>query len=84
MYHSRFTGTHFEFDNKCTCFAVRKDKKIIFGRNSDFIIELEHLYDSCYYKIKNSYSFIGNTTAFTEIDRNRRMKIKFIVLKEIL
>lgn len=58
----------FEFDNKCTCFAVRKDKKIIFGRNSDFIIELEHLYDSCYYKIKNSYSFIGNTTAFTEIE----------------
>lgn len=58
----------FEFNNKCTCFVMKKDEQIIFGRNSDFLIELQKLYDSCYYKLENSNSFIGNTTAFTEIE----------------
>lgn len=58
----------FEFENRCTCFAMKKDEKIIFGRNSDFLVELEKLYDSCYYRLENSFSFVGNTTAFTEIE----------------
>ena len=58
----------FEFENKCTCFAVRKNDKIIFGRNSDFLTEIEKLYDSCYYKLENNYSFVGNTTAFIEME----------------
>lgn len=58
----------FEFNNKCTCFAVKNEKNIIFGRNSDFLVELEKLYDSCFYKLENSYSFIGNTTAFVQME----------------
>lgn len=58
----------FEFTNRCTCFAFKKDNEIIFGRNSDFLVELEKLYDSSFYKLNSGYSFIGNTTAFTEIE----------------
>lgn len=58
----------FEFENRCTCFVMRKSEEIIFGRNSDFLTELEKLYDSCYYNLEKSYSFIGNTTSFTEIE----------------
>ncbi len=58
----------FEFNNKCTCFVVKNKNDIIFGRNSDFLVELEKLYDSCFYKMENSFSFVGNTTAFTQIE----------------
>ena len=58
----------FEFTNRCTCFAFKKDDEVIFGRNSDFLVELEKLYDSSFYKLNSGYSFIGNTTAFTEIE----------------
>lgn len=68
LYTFLFSMYCFEFDNKCTCFAVKKDKQIIFGRNSDFLTEIEKLYDSCYYRLENNYSFIGNTTAFTEME----------------
>ena len=33
----------FEFENHCTCFAFRNKNNIIFGRNSDFLVELEKL-----------------------------------------
>lgn len=68
LYTFLFSMYCFEFENKCTCLAVKKDDKIIFGRNSDFLTEIEKLYDSCYYNLKDSYSFIGNTTAFVEIE----------------
>lgn len=58
----------FEFDNHCTCFAFKNDNNIIFGRNSDFIVELEKLYMNCLYKLDNVYSFNGNTTAFVEME----------------
>lgn len=58
----------FEFDNKCTCFAYKDDKNIIFGRNSDFLVELEKLYMNCLYKLDNVYAFNGNTTAFVQIE----------------
>lgn len=68
LYTFLFSMYCFEFENKCTCFAVKKDDEIIFGRNSDFLTEIEKLYDSCYYKLEDCYSFIGNTTAFVEME----------------
>lgn len=68
LYTFLFSMYCFEFENKCTCFAVKKDDEIIFGRNSDFLTEIEKLYDSCYYKLEDSYFFIGNTTAFAEME----------------
>ena len=58
----------FEFDNHCTCIALKDDQNIIFGRNSDFLVELEKLYMNCLYKLDNVYSFNGNTTAFVEME----------------
>ncbi len=58
----------FEFDNHCTCMAFKDDNSIIFGRNSDFLVDLEKLYMNCLYKLDNVYSFNGNTTAFVEIE----------------
>ena len=58
----------FEFDNHCTCLAFKDDNNIIFGRNSDFLVDLEKLYMNCLYKLDNVYSFNGNTTAFVEIE----------------
>ena len=58
----------FEFDNHCTCFAFKDDNNIIFGRNSDFLVELEKLYMNCLYNLNGMYSFNGNTTAFVEME----------------
>lgn len=58
----------FVFDNKCSCFAFTKNGKTIFGRNSDFVVCIEKLCDSAYYKLDSVYSFIGNTTAWTEME----------------
>lgn len=58
----------FEFDNKCTCFAFRAENEIIFGRNSDFLVNLEKLYLNCIYHLSGSYSFNANTTAFVEME----------------
>ena len=32
----------FEFNNKCTCLAISDENNIVFGRNSDFLVELEN------------------------------------------
>jgi len=58
----------FEFENKCTCFAISTEEEIIFARNSDFLVELEKLYMNCIYNLKGSYSFNGNTTAFVQME----------------
>lgn len=58
----------FEFDNHCTCFAFKDSDNIIFGRNSDFLVELEKLYMNCLYNLDNSYAFNGNTTAFVQME----------------
>lgn len=57
-----------EFDNHCTCLAMKNENNIIFGRNSDFLVSIENLYMNCLYKLENSYAFNGNTTAFVEIE----------------
>lgn len=59
---------NFTFDNYCTCFAFQRDKEIIFGRNSDFLVELEDVYESCYYHLNACNSFIGNTTAMVQVE----------------
>lgn len=58
----------FEFDNHCTCIAFADDNNIIFGRNSDFLVELEKLYMNCIYRLDNAYAFNGNTTAFVQME----------------
>lgn len=58
----------FEFNNHCTCIAVKNDGNILFGRNSDFLVSLEKLYMNCLYKLDNVYAFNGNTTAFIEME----------------
>lgn len=58
----------FEFNNHCSCIALKDENNIIFGRNSDFLVSLEKLYMNCIYKLENVYSFNGNTTAFIEIE----------------
>lgn len=63
-----FTMYCFTFDNKCSCLAISNEEKIFFARNSDFIVSIEKLCDSAYYKLNNAYSFIGNTTAWTEME----------------
>lgn len=58
----------FEFDNRCTCFAISTKDEIIFGRNSDFLVSLEKLYMNCIYQLNNSYSFNANTTAYVQME----------------
>ena len=68
LYTMLFSMYCFEFDNKCTCFAISTEDEIIFGRNSDFLVSLEKLYMNCIYHLKGSYSFNANTTAFVQME----------------
>lgn len=58
----------FGFNSNCTCFAFKDNDNLIFGRNSDFLVELEKLYMNCLYKLNGVYAFNGNTTAFIEME----------------
>lgn len=58
----------FTYDTHCSMIAFSNNNGIYFARNSDFIIEVEKLSDSAYYKLDKGYSFIGNTTAMIEIE----------------
>lgn len=58
----------FEFENHCTCMAFKNEDNIIFGRNSDFLVELEKLYMNCLYNLDNAFAFNGNTTAFVQME----------------
>lgn len=58
----------FEFSNHCTCFAFQDNNHIIFGRNSNFLVELEKLYMNCLYRLDNVYAFNGNTAAFVQME----------------
>ena len=53
----------------CSCFAVANDKQILFGRNSDFLTELEKSNMNVIYRFSSSsYAFTGNTTAFVQME----------------
>ncbi len=58
----------FEFDNKCTCFALSTADEIVFARNSDFLVSLEKLYMNCLYRLESGYAFNANTTAFVQME----------------
>lgn len=58
----------FVFDNKCSCFAFCSNGKTILAKNSDFAIFAEKMCDSVYYHMDGGYRFVGNTTAWTEIE----------------
>ncbi len=56
-------------ENKCSCFAFREGNHILLARNSDFLTEIEDLYMNCIYRFTDSgNSFMGNTTAFVEME----------------
>lgn len=53
----------------CSCFASVTNDGILFGRNSDFLTDIESLNQNVIYKLTDGvYSFTGNTTAFIEIE----------------
>lgn len=53
----------------CSCFAVSRKGCLLFGRNSDFLTELEETNRNVIYHFEtNSYSFTGNTTAFVQME----------------
>lgn len=52
----------------CSCLVLKNNKNIILGRNSDFLTKLEKLYTNFIYKLVDTYSFMGNTTSFIEIE----------------
>lgn len=58
----------FEFNNHCTCIALKDHDHILLGRNSDFLVSLEKLYMNCLYDLDHVYAFNGNTTAFIEME----------------
>lgn len=56
-------------ENKCSCFAFLEGKHIVLARNSDFLTETEKLNMNCIYKFRDGhYDFLGNTTAFVEME----------------
>ena len=68
-----FTMYAFTFENKCSSFAFKTDDDVILAKNSDFLIDIEKYCDSTYYRLDNSYSFVGNTTAFIEMEDGNRL-----------
>lgn len=56
------------FDNRCTCFAFHNAGRVIFARNSDFLVSIEKLYMNCLYALDGAYAFNGNTTAYVEME----------------
>lgn len=55
----------------CSCFAVSNKEHILFGRNSDFLTGLEGDCSNMLYRFpreSNSYSFMGDTTSFIQME----------------
>lgn len=58
----------FTSDSYCTCIGISNDNGIFLARNSDFDKNIKNLTDSVFYKLDNSYSFIGHTTAMIQME----------------
>ncbi len=58
----------FVFDNKCSSVAISQNGHTFLARNSDFLVSIEKLCDSPLYRLDHSIAFVGNTTAWTEIE----------------
>lgn len=65
---SLFTMYCFAPQNRCSSFAFCSNGKTILAKNSDFLTFVKKLCDSPYYSIEGGYRFVGNTTAWTEIE----------------
>jgi len=70
---SEFAGWNFciycyEYKRGCTCFAFKDADNIIFGRNSDFFIEIRDVCESALYLPGKGYCFIGNSTAMVQME----------------
>jgi len=53
----------------CSTFALHRDGRTLLGRNSDFLTCVEEYNTNCFYRLTDGYhSFIGNTTAFVEME----------------
>lgn len=52
----------------CSSFVYRSQNGLICGRNSDFYSCLKEMSLHCEYHLKKDYSFIGNTTAYVEME----------------
>lgn len=58
----------FEYKHGCTCFACKDTDNIIFGRNSDFYVEIRDVCLSALYLPDKGYRFIGNSTAIVQME----------------
>lgn len=56
------------FDSRCSTIAFSAQGKTVFARNSDFSTSIEGLCDSPLYRLQGCPAFLGNTTAWTEIE----------------
>ncbi len=53
----------------CSCFALRRGGRVLLGRNSDFLTALEEHNANCLYRFTDQgCAFLGNTTAFVEME----------------
>lgn len=68
FYTFLFSMYCFPYGQHCTCFAVRDRGRVFLCRNSDFLTELEPLYLNCLYRLNGVSAFLGNTTAFVELE----------------
>lgn len=53
---------------RCTCFALRQPGGVWLGRNSDFAKQLAGGYASLVYRLPGAPPFLGNTTAFVQLE----------------
>lgn len=53
---------------RCSCFALRQGQQVLLGRNSDFLTALEDQNANCLYRFPGGGAFLGNTTAFVEME----------------
>mgnify|MGYP001771266488 FL=1 len=54
---------------RCSCFAVSNGTEILFGRNSDFLTELQDNNRNVQYCFSDgSHAFYGNTTSFVQME----------------
>lgn len=52
----------------CTCFCMKANEKIIFGRNSDMFPDLKPTSESVLYRPDSGYMFLGHSTAMITIE----------------
>jgi len=63
-----FSMYSMRFANRCTCFAFDDAERVLFARNSDFLVRIEKLCMNCLYALDGAYAFNGNTTAYVEME----------------